>query len=62
MVRPLYNLRGHKLQFPHEKVFLSLKIVFVLANSADLDKIPHYVAFHMGLHCLAKYLTCYEKG
>ena len=31
-------------------VFLSLKINFVLANSADPDEMPHYVAFHLGLH------------
>ena len=33
-------------------VFLYLKIDFVLANSADPDEMPHYVAFHLGLHCL----------
>ena len=37
-------------------VFLSLKIDFVLANSADHDEMLHYVAFHLGLHCLPKYL------
>ena len=36
--------------------FLSLKIHFVLANSADPDEMQHYVAFHQGLHCLPKYL------
>ena len=35
--------------------FLSLKIYFVLANSADPDKMPHYAAFHLGLHCFPKY-------
>ena len=35
--------------------FLSLKIVFVLANSEDPDGMPHYAAFHLGLHCLPKY-------
>ena len=33
-------------------VFLSLKIVFVSANSEDPDEMPHNVAFHLGLHCL----------
>ena len=33
-------------------VFLSLKIDFVLANSADPYEMPHYAAFHRGLHCL----------
>ena len=36
--------------------FPSLKINIVLANSADSDKILHYVAFHLGRHCLAKYV------
>ena len=31
-----------------------MKIVFVLANVADPDEMPHYVAFHLGLHCLSK--------
>ena len=31
-------------------IFLALKIVFILANSADPDKMSHYVAFHLGLH------------
>ena len=37
-------------------MFLSLKIGFVSANSEDPDEMPHYVAFHLGLHCLPKYL------
>ena len=44
---------------------MSLKIVFILVNSADPDEMPPYVAFHLGLHCLPKYLfTSYqnEKG
>ena len=36
-------------------LFLSLKMDFVLANSAEPDKMQHYVAFHLGLHCLPKY-------
>ena len=35
--------------------FLSLKIVFVLANSVDPDDMLHNAAFHMGLHCFPKY-------
>ena len=37
-------------------VFLSLKIDSVLANSADPNEMPHYAAFHLGLHCLPKNL------
>ena len=37
-------------------VFFWLKIYFVLVNSADPDEMPHYAAFHLGLHCLPKNL------
>ena len=37
-------------------VFLSLKINCVLAKSADPDEKLHNVTFHLGLHCLSKYL------
>ena len=33
-------------------IFLSLKIVFILANTADPDEMPPYAAFHLGFHCL----------
>ena len=36
-------------------VFLSLKVVLILPNSADPDEMQHYAAFHLGLHCLSKY-------
>ena len=35
-------------------VIISLKIVFVMANSVDHDNMLDYVAFHLGLHCLQK--------
>ena len=31
---------------------LSDKVFFVLANSVNHDEMPHFVAFHQGLHCL----------
>ena len=37
-------------------VFLFLKTVFILVKSADPDEIPPVAAFHLGLHCLLKYL------
>ena len=46
-------------------MFLSFKIFFILANSADSDEMPPYAAFHLGLHCLPKYLLTgiqNEKG
>ena len=51
---PLYNY-----------VFLSLKIVLFFANSTDTGEMPPYAAFHLGLHCLQKYLLIgiqNEKG
>ena len=53
----LYILRGHMLLFlkNNHKLSLSLKIDFVLTNSADHDELPHDAAFHQYLHCLPKY-------
>ena len=36
-------------------VFLSLKVVLILAKSADPDEMQHNAAFHLGLHCLPNY-------
>ena len=33
---------------------ISLKIVFILANSEDPDEMQHSAAFHLGLQCLPK--------
>ena len=44
---------------------MSLKIVLNLATSADPDEMPPGVAFHLGLHCLPKYVLTgiqNEKG
>ena len=38
---PLKTSMGHRLLFQNKFVFLSLKIVFVLANSVDPDEMPH---------------------
>ena len=34
---------------------LSLKAVLILTKSSNLDKMHHYDAFYLGLHCLQKY-------
>ena len=39
---------------PNKIVFLSLKIAFIMANSAVQDEMLHHAAFHLGL-CLPKY-------
>ena len=47
----LYKLRGHSLYFLKKNhVFLSPKIVFVIANSEDPDQMSH-----LGQNCLSKY-------
>ena len=33
-----------------------LNIVFIIANSAGPVEMPHFAAFHLGLHCVPKYL------
>ena len=32
-----------------------------LADSDDLDEMPHVVAFHQGLHCLLRKKRCLER-
>ena len=44
------------LKFLNYDVFMSLKIVFICAISADPDEMPPYAAFHLGLHYLPRYL------
>ena len=52
---PIMYDRDLRLYFLNYDVFLSLKIVLNLANSAEPDEMQHYAAFHLGLHCLQKY-------
>ena len=40
----------------HSKAHKSLKIAFILANSADPDEMSPHAAFHLGLYCLPNYL------
>ena len=56
LVRMVYYIYWGVKDYNFQKnVVLSLKIHFVLANSADPDEMPHSAAFHLGLHCLPKY-------
>ena len=41
---PLCILRGHRLKFPKNTIFVSLKVDFVLASSVDPDEMPHYAS------------------
>ena len=45
-----------RLKFLNYDVFLSLYVVLILANSADPNELQHNAAFHLGRHCLPKYL------
>ena len=45
---------GHRYNFSNNYVLQSLKIVFIIANSADPDEMPPIAAFHLGFHCMPK--------
>ena len=51
---PLHALRGHRPKFLNYNVFLSIKIVFILANSEAPDEMTPYAAFYLGLYYLPK--------
>ena len=42
-------------KFLNNDVFMFLKVVLILENSADPDEMQHYAAIHLGLHCLPTY-------
>ena len=42
--------------FLNYDIFLSVKVVLILANSANPDQMQHCAAFDLGLHCLPKHL------
>ena len=52
----LHICLASQIQIQNNYVVQPLKIVFILANSADPDEMPPYSAFHLGLHFLPKYL------
>ena len=52
---PTVSFKGSQVDFLKYDVFLSLKIVLILANSADPDEMQNASAFHLGLHFLPKY-------
>ena len=54
---PMYIIYdGVKGYIFKKKNNLSLKINFELANSANPNEMPHYAAYHLSIHCLAKYI------
>ena len=60
---PIYILRCHWLEFPN--VVLCDVFCPYLSKSSDPDEMLHSAIFHLGLHCLLKYLfkgIQYKKG
>ena len=56
MGQPNVYFKGSQVRiFLNYDIFLSRKVVLILANSAGPDEMQHYAAFHLGLHCLPKY-------
>ena len=57
----MYILRDHMLYFLIYIyiVCFTLKIDCFLANSADLDEMPHYAAFHFG-YSLSAEVSCLQ--
>ena len=55
MGQPILHFKRSQVESLNFEVFLSLKVVLILANSADPYEIQHYAVFHLGLHCLPKY-------
>ena len=49
-----YRISMELTEFLNYDAFL--KIVFIFAYSADPEEMLHYAAFHLGFHCLPKYL------
>ena len=42
--------------------FSCLRILFTLPNSDYPDEMPHYAAFHLGLHCLVFHVNLWLSG
>ena len=42
-------------KFLNYDVFLSQKVILILANSTDPEEMQHYAVFHLGLCCLLKF-------
>ena len=57
---PIVYIEGSQAIISKNVIFLSLKIDFILANSADPDEMSPYAAFHLGLHGLPKYLMVHR--
>ena len=62
---PIVYFKRSQVEFSKLSGISVPDVVLILANSADPDEMQHDVAFHLGLHCLPKYLFRgfqYTKG
>ena len=50
---PIIHFKGSQ-NFLNYDIFLSLKFVLALANSADPDERQHYATFHLSLYYLLR--------
>ena len=50
-----YIFKRPQVEISNNYMLQSLRVVFMLANTADLDEMPHIAAFNIGLYCLSKY-------
>ena len=52
---PLYISRGVRFYLKKNIVFFLSEDLFYPNKQVEPDEMPHYAAFHLGLHCLQKY-------
>ena len=52
---PILKYKGIELEFSELLCFSVPESCFNLSKSVDLDEMPHFAAFHLGLHFLPKY-------
>ena len=48
-------IEGSQVIISPKICILSLKIDFIIKNSAEPNEMSHYATFHLGRHCLPKY-------
>ena len=51
----IVNVEGSDYTFQIKYCFSFFEDLIVSANSVEPDEMPHYAAFHQGLHCLLKF-------
>ena len=52
----MFGLKNVKLILLIHVVNFKTNIFYTFSNSVDPNEMQHHAAFHLGLHCLQKYL------